>query len=369
MFRTIQELRHHVRTAFGDSKQFFPVNSGHIPIQGVGQGNGAGPQIWALVSTPIFNMLRSMGFGIKMCSLLSNHNLMLVGFGFVDDTDLAISNDECTSARNAARQLQSAVAAWEGGLRATGGALEPTKSFRYPIEFGWKAGEPYYKSVKECNVDPITVRDPFGTILPLQCLEPSHAERTLGVRLAPDGNMETQFEYMLETAQSWVTRLKAGHLPRHLTWKAWMSTISKTLAYPLPVTTLTRTQCQKKLSVLIRAALPQVGIVSTFPRALAHAPRKFFGLDIPDFYIKQGAAHVEKLVKISKSTKHPTACLLRHSAETMRVTLGCNGYVFRTPWQCSILLGNDIPELRAWREQDVLLIPTFLQMGYSGQES
>jgi hypothetical protein len=72
----------------------------------------------------------------------------------------------------------------------------------------------------------------------------------------------------------------------------------------------------------------------------------------------------------------------------MRVTLGCNGNLFQTPWQCSILLKDsswlkstwefvhvygvsiydDIPELRAWRKHDVLLIPTFLQMGISGHE-
>jgi hypothetical protein len=51
--------------------------------------------------------------------------------------------------------------------------------------------------------------------------------------------METQFEYMLETAREWANRSKKGYLPRHLTWKAWMSTISKTLEFPLPVTTLT----------------------------------------------------------------------------------------------------------------------------------
>jgi hypothetical protein len=57
MFGTIQKLQHHVQTAFGDSKKFFAANTGKVPIQGVGQGNGVGPQIWALVSTPIFNML------------------------------------------------------------------------------------------------------------------------------------------------------------------------------------------------------------------------------------------------------------------------------------------------------------------------
>jgi hypothetical protein len=35
MFGTIQELQHHVRTAFGDSKKFFAANTGKVPIQGV----------------------------------------------------------------------------------------------------------------------------------------------------------------------------------------------------------------------------------------------------------------------------------------------------------------------------------------------
>jgi hypothetical protein len=146
--------------------------------------------------------------------------------------------------------------------------------------------------------------------------------------------METQFEYMLETAREWANRSKTGYLPRHLTWKAWMSTISNTLEFPLPVTMLTRAQCSKLSSVLIGAVLTQVGVVSTFPRALVHGPKKFFGLEVPEFYIIQGVAHVEKLVRLSKSVKHPTANLLRHSAEAMRVQLGCNGPIFHIPWQC-----------------------------------
>jgi hypothetical protein len=310
MFGTIQRLQHHVRTAYGDSKRFFSADDGKVPIQGVGQGNGAGPQIWALVSTPIFNMLRSMELGARFCSPISKKEMLLVGFGFVDDTDLAVSHEKCRTAQEAAHKLQEAVSAWEGGLRVTGGALEPAKSLWYPIEFGWKAGEPYYKSVRECKVDHIIVRDPHGHMLPLQRLEPFQAERTLGICLAPDGNMESQFKYMLETAESWTQRLKVGNLPRHLTWQAWMTTISKTLEYPLPVTTLSREQCRKLASVLIQAALPQVGVVKTFPRALAHAPHSFFGLEIPDFYVKQGVAHVEKFVRFSKATSHPTACLL-----------------------------------------------------------
>jgi hypothetical protein len=56
MFSTIQELSHHVRTIYGDSTSSYR-HSTSPPIQGVGQGNGAGPQIWALVSTTVLNML------------------------------------------------------------------------------------------------------------------------------------------------------------------------------------------------------------------------------------------------------------------------------------------------------------------------
>jgi hypothetical protein len=66
MFQSIQSLEHHVRTVFGESKASFK-QSGPIPLQGVGQGNGAGPQIWALVSTPVLNMLRSQGLGGVLC--------------------------------------------------------------------------------------------------------------------------------------------------------------------------------------------------------------------------------------------------------------------------------------------------------------
>ena len=49
MFGTIQQLRHVIHTAYGDSL----ISS--KPIQGLGQGNGAGPAIWAIVSSPILN--------------------------------------------------------------------------------------------------------------------------------------------------------------------------------------------------------------------------------------------------------------------------------------------------------------------------
>jgi hypothetical protein len=44
----LQNLEHTIRTAHGDSEETYGGDLWVIPMQGVYQGNGAGPLIWAL---------------------------------------------------------------------------------------------------------------------------------------------------------------------------------------------------------------------------------------------------------------------------------------------------------------------------------
>ena len=87
MLVTIQDFEHHVRTTFGDSESVL-VNSDGTPFQGICQGNGAGPTIWVAVSAPLLDMMRNAGHGVKFTAPLSNTKDSLVGFAFVDDTDI-----------------------------------------------------------------------------------------------------------------------------------------------------------------------------------------------------------------------------------------------------------------------------------------
>ena len=84
---------------------------------GVGQGNGAGPAIWAVISTVFFDTLRDNGFGAILTAPFSKTNVKLTGYGFVDDTDLlqtGLDNDEYWDIAN---KLQSAVELWENVQR------------------------------------------------------------------------------------------------------------------------------------------------------------------------------------------------------------------------------------------------------------
>lgn len=55
---------------------------------GIGQGNGAGTVIWAVISTMFFNTLRKNGFGAVLTAPFSKVNVNLIGNNFVDNTDL-----------------------------------------------------------------------------------------------------------------------------------------------------------------------------------------------------------------------------------------------------------------------------------------
>jgi hypothetical protein len=383
MFSTIQELSHHVRTIYGDSQSSYRHKTSP-PIQGVGQGNGAGPQIWALVSTTVLNMLRDKGYGARFRAAMSNKQLSLVGYAFVDDTDLVLADN--TSAKDTIKEMQNSLTAWEGGIRTTGGAIVPEKSHWYLIEFGWKDGQPFYQPVAH-TPGQLQVRNSDGILQSLRRLEPWEAERTLGVRLAPDGNMDAQMKYMENKASEWAERIRTGHLPRHLTWLAWKTTISKTLEYPLPVTTLSQAQCKKLTSIVAKAALPKCGIMRSFPRALLHGPKKYGGLEVPDFFVEQGISHINRLIRYSVTDRHSTGLLIRHSCEAFKLQMGCSGHIFSLPtslaclatpswvfstWQFAkqfnIQIEDDLPEFEPLREADRLIIPTFAGMGFTSDK-
>ncbi len=109
MFGTIQQLQHFIQTAYGDSLQSFWGTKSLKPIQGLGQGNGAGPAIWAIVSSPILDSVRNTGYSVKLRSSVSKSKITTVGNGFVDDMDLLAANDMNHSATDIVQSMQEGL--------------------------------------------------------------------------------------------------------------------------------------------------------------------------------------------------------------------------------------------------------------------
>ena len=141
MFISLQKAAHRIRTAFGVSEKKYGDDR-DIPLQGLGQGNGCGPAGWAIVSTPIINLMRAAGFGATFLTAISVSLVAFVCYAFVDDTDIVhTAQDVYTTGEDIMRQMQTVIDHWEGGLRATGGAIVPKKSYWYLIDWIWERGK------------------------------------------------------------------------------------------------------------------------------------------------------------------------------------------------------------------------------------
>jgi hypothetical protein len=138
MFKVIQTLTHHVRTAFGDSEVTYGPHSynGQHPNQGILQGNGAAMATWTAVSSVIVFAMRSQGCGYSSFSALTRKALQILCVEFVDDTDLVHSgSSNRTPGTQVATEMQDMLDLWDGLLRATGGALEKQKSYWYMLDY------------------------------------------------------------------------------------------------------------------------------------------------------------------------------------------------------------------------------------------
>jgi len=190
LFSLLQTASHKVRTAFGDSETSYGgLDDSRLPMHRICQGNGAGPSIWAALSSPILTYMRSKGFGLKFISPIFSTQVRFSGYAFVDNTDLLQVISALQQYGFAISSLQQAIDTWEGGLKVTGRALVPEKTFMYLIDFEWKNGEWSYKYAKDCP-GKVFANDIFENRTELQRVEPNIAEETLGILLAPDGALD-----------------------------------------------------------------------------------------------------------------------------------------------------------------------------------
>jgi hypothetical protein len=227
MFATLQKMQHFIGTAFGVSDTLF--NGGEIPFQGLGQGNGAGPTGWAVVSAPIINMVRAAGYGATFVSALSCAVISFVCYAFVDDTDLVHTRAESDlPATDLIPEMQAAVDHWEGGLRASGGALVPSKSHWYLVNFKWKNGSWRYCSIAD-NPGELSMRDHTGSRVPLVRVDVSEARCSLGVMIAGNFQWEDEVARLLRASNNWRSNLRTGHLSVSDAWYALNHTINRTV--------------------------------------------------------------------------------------------------------------------------------------------
>jgi len=112
---------------------------------GVGQGAGVAPALWTDISSPSFDIMRDENFGFEFKSAITKTHLKLAGFGFVDYTDYLQVLNTSQPTDTVLDTTQAGLSLWEGLLRTTGGAIDPTKSDWVWIEQKWNNGQWRYE--------------------------------------------------------------------------------------------------------------------------------------------------------------------------------------------------------------------------------
>ena len=183
MFDSIQRMIHKTRTMYGDSVETYggdDLGSWENCPQGVLQGNAAGPTIWVLVSSVVFEILHQRGFAVHICTSISKDVYKLVGFSYVDDCDLIQSGQDPIEVLNS---MQTLISNWGSLVRVTGGALSVDKSWWYLVEFVWSKGK-WKASDAEGNLD-LIAESVEGDRISLKRLYAHEASEMLGVLIAP----------------------------------------------------------------------------------------------------------------------------------------------------------------------------------------
>jgi hypothetical protein len=129
MLHPIQQMKYFLRTTFGDLEAFFNSLDNGLAFQGSCQGNKGSPAFWLAVSAFLVYMLNRLGHVARIILAMSRLVLEVVGFLFVDDTDLmTVARTKSESPTQVMSRIQATINAWwHGCLCASGDALKHDK--------------------------------------------------------------------------------------------------------------------------------------------------------------------------------------------------------------------------------------------------
>ena len=103
----------------------------------------------------------------------------------------------------------------------------------------------------------------------------------MGVFTALDGSMKYELEEIGDKLDRWVNLIVNRYLHRRLVWNALWENIWCTIAYPLPVMTLTEEQGEWLTKELYTKLLPAMVVNRNFHRAYLHASKISQGMGLP----------------------------------------------------------------------------------------
>jgi hypothetical protein len=290
--------------------------------QGLGQGNGAGPTIWSILSSTIFEELRHRGFSTNFKLAITTGLFKLCGFSYVDDCDLLA---EGLTSHDTHEKLQAMLDEWDAFMEVTGAAIAPNKCWWYLVDFKWTNGK--WKYINAGEARQMTVRDKNNRVCVLDYLPCDQAKEMVGVHLAPDGNQKAQIKSLKDKVHEWKTYVEESPLDDTAVWLALNITITKGIEYPLAATTISESHMKQIMTEARATALPRAGLTRKFPHTVLYGPVAAQGLGLRDPYIYQYCRHIQDIVDQTWQGT-PAGTLIQANLDAVKMEAGLYGSLF-----------------------------------------
>jgi len=323
---TVLNMKHYVRTKYGDSTTYYGGDKWTTKPHGCGQGNGYGPALWACISSPLLHILQMQGYGTKLRCPISNEDFHIAAFAFVDDVDMIQTEDretdESKPVDDPVAQTQESLNLWTNSLRVAGGDIESSKTFYVPIIHKWQGSR---KVLDKQPTKSIYINGTDQQRVSLTIKDPNDAFFTLGIWQSPSGDEKSQVEYLLEKIEAWDTHTTKNKLPWSLARIAMRATIGRTLLYSLPAIALDEKQCYNIQKKYRQATLGKIGFVRTTSKLLTEAPVNVGGIGLLSIEVQQLIHHVNILLIHGPDHKSVTNRLLRSTLEYHALETGLPG--------------------------------------------
>lgn len=129
-----------------------------------------------------------------------------------------------------------------------------------------------------------------GTAATIKRTSPDVAMEAVGVWQDANSTNTTQLEVLIGKINSFLQSMENSPLPRHLTWTALRQGLWPSIAYVLPVMSLSWDESDQLAKVLYRPILPKLGCNRNYPKLMRYNSPGLLGLGLHDPYIEQGLA-------------------------------------------------------------------------------
>ncbi len=216
---------------------------------------------------------------------------------YVNNTDIIhIDLTQNETVDEVHRRIQESVDSWGNLLIATGGALQPAKSFYSIISFEWDRGAWRYTSNESKAELGIRVPLPGGGSAGIGHKSVLHAEKTLGAMTSSDGNCREAIRMMQDKAQQWVNDVWNGKLHHRNVWFLLKFQLRPRIIYGLCSSTATFDELSNAMQQQYYQILPLGGVVRTTAIVSRTIDPGFYGIGLPNLGVEALVAMSNKLL-------------------------------------------------------------------------